>query len=162
MSEERSETEARDHAWKMMEKFHACMLTTKSPRGLHARPMAPTVRKDERAIYFLTDAGGHSDDEIESDGAVCLAFADPGANSYVSVAGAGRVLNDRARIRDLWTPAAKAWWEGPDDPRIRVLEVTPREANYWDGPNAVVTSVLMAAAAMGAKPDFGESRKVGL
>ena len=36
-------------------------------------------------------------------------------------AGAARVLNDRARIRDLWTPAAKAWWEGPDDPRIRVF-----------------------------------------
>jgi Pyridoxamine 5'-phosphate oxidase like len=56
---------------------------------------------------------------------------------------------------------AKAWWNSPDDPNIRVLKVTPIDAQYWDAPGSTVAYVKMAAAALtGSRPSMGENRKV--
>jgi general stress protein 26 len=66
-------------------------------------------------------------------------------------------------VRELWGTPAKAWWDSPDDPNIRVLKVTPKDAEYWDSPGTVVSYVKMAAAAAtGTRPDLGENRKVAM
>ena len=94
---------------------------------------------------------------------VCLAFADTGGQNYVSLAGHAEVSSDRAKIRELWGTPAKAWWDSPDDPNIRVLKVTPAEAEYWDAPGKTMAYIKMATAAMtGHRPDMGENRKVGM
>ncbi|MCW5714781.1 MAG: pyridoxamine 5'-phosphate oxidase family protein [Bauldia sp.] len=43
------------------------------------------------------------------------------------------MANDRAKIKELWTPFARAWWESADDPDIRVLTVTPSKSEIWEG-----------------------------
>jgi hypothetical protein len=58
------------------------------------------------------------------------------------------VQNDREKIRDLWATPAKAWWDNPDDPSIRILKVTPSSAEYWDSPGTVISYIKMAAAAV--------------
>jgi general stress protein 26 len=75
------------------------------------------------AVYFLSDAGQPKDAEIKQYTKVCLAFADTGGQKYVSLAGHAEVTNDRAKIHELWGTPAKAWWNSPDDPNIRVLKV---------------------------------------
>ena len=71
--------------------------------------------------------------------------------------------NDRAKIRELWATPAKAWWDSEHDPNIRVLKVTPAEAEFWDGPGRIVSGVRMAmAAATGQRPDMGTNRKVAM
>ena len=153
-----------DRVWDTMEKIHVAMLVTMHDDIHRARPMGPRVRRGENAIYFLTDDGSPKVEEIESQPSVCVAFADPGGNDFVSVSGNARVLNDRALIRELRSPAASAFWDGADDPKIRVLEVTPHEAQYWNGPNVMIATVqMLAAAATGAKPDdIGKSGKVDM
>ena len=70
-------------------------------------------------------------------------------------------MNDRQKIEDLWSAAAKAWWDGPDDPAIRVLKVTPKDAQYWDSPGSIASTVKMLAAAVSsARPDMGDNAKV--
>ena len=60
------------------------------------------------------------------------------------------------------TPA-KAWWKSADDPAIRVLKVTPKDAQYWDSPGTVISYVkMMAAAVSSARPQVGDSAKVTL
>ena len=55
------------------------------------------------------------------------------------------------------------WWDSPDDPSIRVLKVTPKDAQYWDSPGTVVSYVKMLAAAMtGSRSAMGDSAKVKL
>lgn len=148
-------------AWDLMEKVQICMLVTRDGTSLRARPMGTYVRRHENAIYFLTDVRNHKDDEIESSREVCAAFADTSGNRYVSVSGRAEVYQDRAKVKELWSTPAKAWWETADDPNIRVLRVTPAFAEYWDSPEAVVSYVEMAVAAMtGNEPDVGENRKV--
>lgn len=149
--------------WDLMEKISICMLTTWDGNNLHSRPMDARSRRAENAVYFLTDARHHKDDEIARYPKLALAFADTGDQKYASVSGTATVSNDRALIKELWEPTAKAWWDSPDNPNIRVLKVTPTEAQFWDGPGTVVSMVkMMVAAATGTRPDLGDNRKVSM
>lgn len=149
-----------DRVWELMEEVGFCMLATHDGKDIRARPMAAHVERDENCVYFLTDAGSPKDQEIEEDFNVCLAFSD-GSRHFVSVSGTATVSNDRAKISELWSTPAKAWWDSPDDPSIRVLKVAPAEAQYWDTPGKAVSYVKMAAAAVtGSRPDLGDHAKV--
>ncbi len=152
-----------DRVWDLMETIGFAMLVTHDRGKLRARPMAAFVDRDESAIYFLTDARHHKDEEIAANPAVNLAFADTGGQKYVSVSGTAVVSNDRRKIRELFSTPAKAWWESADDPNIRMLRVVPDEAEFWDAPGTVVSYVKMAAAAVtGSRPDMGDNRKVSM
>ena len=126
-----------DRVWELMKKIGICMLASWDGQELQARPMGAYVRPDELAVFFLADARHHKDEDIRKYRKVCLAFSDTGAQNYVSVAGDAEVLDDRSIIRELWGIPAKAWWNSPDDPNIRLLKVTPLDAQYWDAPGAI-------------------------
>jgi general stress protein 26 len=152
-----------DRAWELMRKIGFAMLVTRDGDKLRARPMSAFVERDEGAIYFLTDARRHKDEEIARNPSVNLSFADAGSQKYVSVTGMAVVSNDRAKIRELFSTPAKAWWDSADDPNIRVLKVTPDDAEFWDSPGSVISYVKMAAAAVtGSRPDLGDNRKVAM
>ena len=149
--------------WALAEKIGFCMLTTQSGGDLRSRPMSAYAERSDNAFYFLTDVASHKDEEIARYPAVCLAFADPKGQTYLSVSGTAEIQNDREKIRDLWATPAKAWWDNPDDPSIRILKVTPTSAEYWDSPGTVISYVKMAAAAVSnTRPDMGENVKVGM
>ncbi|MFN3548406.1 MAG: pyridoxamine 5'-phosphate oxidase family protein [Mesorhizobium sp.] len=149
------------HVWDMMEKIGLCMLATEDGEAIRSRPMAAYIDRGEDMVYFLTDVASHKDNEISRNPGVCLAFADPSGNNYVSVSGHAEVSNDRARIRELFSTPAKAWWDDAEDPSIRVLKVRPMDAQYWDGPGRVVSLVkMLVAAASDGRPDLGDNAKV--
>jgi general stress protein 26 len=150
-----------NRVWELMKSIGFAMLVTRDGSKLRARPMAAFVEREQNAIYFLSDARRHKDDEIARDPNVNLAFANASDQKYVSVTGTATVSNDRAKIRELFSTPAKAWWESADDPNIRVLKITPEDAEFWDTPGSVISYVKMAAAAVsGTRPDLGDNRKV--
>jgi len=150
-----------ERVWELMEKISICMLVNWDGDELRSRPMAAYVRRSDNAVYFLADARHHKDDDIRHYAKVCLAFADLGNQKFLSLSGPADVSADRAKINDLWSTPAKAWWDSPDDPNIRVLKITPDEAQYWEGPGKVVSTVKMAIAAMsGNRPDLGDNKRV--
>ncbi|MGJ5177964.1 pyridoxamine 5'-phosphate oxidase family protein [Bradyrhizobium oligotrophicum] len=152
-----------DRAWDLMKKIGFAMLVTRDGDKLRARPMSAYLAHDENMVYFLTDARHHKDEEIARSPQVNLSFADSGGQKYVSVTGTAVVSNDRAKIRELFTTTAKAWWDSAEDPNIRVLKITPDDAEFWDSPGTVVSYVKMAAAAVtGTRPDLGDNRKVAM
>lgn len=152
-----------ERAWELMKKIGFAMLVTHDGDKLRARPMAAYVDRAADAVYFLSDARRHKDDEIRQNPNVNLSFADAGEQKYVSVSGTISVSDDRAKIKELFTTAAKAWWENADDPNIRVLKFVPEEAEFWDSPGTVISYVKMATAVMtGSRPDIGTNRKVAI
>src|SRR6201990_3463502 len=152
-----------DRAWDLMKKIGFAMLVTRDGDKLRARPMSAYLERENNAVYFLTDARRHKDEEIAKNPSINLSFADAGDQKYVSVTGTAVVSNDRAKIKQLFTTPAKAWWNSADDPNIRVLKITPDDAEYWDSPGAVISYVKMAAAAVtGTRPDIGTNRKVSM
>lgn len=149
----------------LVEKIGTCMLTSKTGDGLRARPMHAIVDREAGVISFLTDARAHKDDEVAAEPQVCLAFAKTGSNDYVSVSGRAVVTDDRGAVRAHWNEMAKTWFpDGPDDPNIRILTVTPHAAELWDGTsNSLAVAFEIAKARMqGERPDLGENRKVAM
>lgn len=156
-------TDDTDRVWDLAEKISVAMLATWDGQNPHARPMSAHIARDENAFYFLADKRHHKDEDIRKFPTVCLAFADASDHKYVSISGEASVSSDRAKIKELWSAWAKAWWDSPDDPNVCVLKVVPTEAEYWDTPGKVISSIKMAvAAATGSRPDIGENRKVAM
>ena len=152
-----------ERAWDLMKKIGFAMLVTRDGDKLRARPMSAYVERSENAVYFLTDARRHKDEDISRDPSVNLSFADPGSQKYVSVTGKAAISNDRGKIAELFSTPAKAWWDSAEDPNIRVLKITPDDAEFWDSPGSVISYVKMAAAAVaGNHPDLGDNRKVAM
>lgn len=152
-----------DRTWELMKKIGFAMMVTRDGEKLRARPMAAYLDRDANTIFFLSDVRRHKDDEIEANPQINLSFADAGDMKFVSVSGTAAVSNDRAKIKELFSTPAKAWWDSAEDPNIRVLKFTPQEAEYWDSPGTVISYVKMAAAAVsGTRPDLGTNRKVAI
>jgi general stress protein 26 len=94
---------------------------------------------------------------------VCLAFAHTKGQKYVSVSGTDEVQNDREKISKLWATPAKAWWDNPGDPSIRILKMTPFSAEYCDSLGTIISYIKMAAAAVSnSNPDMGDNAEVTL
>lgn len=150
----------RDDVWETMEDEHICMLVSWDGNFQRARPMAAMPRPEENAVYFLTSAESGKDEQIEMFPRVALTFTSKGGNDYAAIYGHAVVSNHREKIRELFSPMAKAWWDSADDPDIRLITVTPEEAELWDGPNRAVAMVKMAlAAATDKAPDIGENAR---
>lgn len=150
-----------DHVWTLIEAIPMTLLVTHDGSRLDARPMAATVEPDEGAIYILANRDEDSDRQVQEDGDVVLSFQ-KGA-TYVVVHGTARASDDRAKIRELWTAFDKAWWDGPDDPRIRLLTVIPSRAEYWESPGKLVSYAdMLLSAATGKRPSAGEHGGVRL
>ncbi len=158
-----SSQESIAHVWELIEKIGFCMFASRDGDSIRSRPMAAYVKKEEGRVCFLTDKDSFKEEEVQADPNVCLAFADSSGHDYVSVSGRATLSNDRDKIRDLFNIPAKAWWDSPDDPSIRLISVTPTEAQYWDSPGTVRAYVKMAAAAVSsAGPAMGENEKVDM
>jgi general stress protein 26 len=156
---DKSKSELIERAWVVAARTHTAILIDIENRKPIARPMSAHVSADQQRIYFLTSAQSR---KTRSDGEFATVFFTEG-NAYVSMTGIARVTNDRAMIKELWSPFAKAWWSSADDPDIRVLEVAPSEAELWDGPNKIFAGALMLAAAIsGNHPKVGDHAKLDL
>jgi general stress protein 26 len=154
-----------DRAWELMRRVKVGLFVTHDGHGNHlrARPVHAHPDSADCAIYFLTDSGSGKTHEIGGDQNVCMAFSDIGRHKYVSVTGTAAVVDDRAKIRQLWTASDKAFWSTADDPSIRLVRVDPSVAEYWDSFGAIVTAVKIAASSVtGARPALSENETVDL
>jgi general stress protein 26 len=149
--------------WHRLSKEPIVMFTDLFTGGLRSRPMAPRARKDEGVIWFLTDRDSAKVDEVFAKPDVALAIMDTGGNLYISVTGTCEIFENKDKIANLWSPADKIFFDGPEDPRIILLCVTPSEGQTWSGPSGPIAAVKMAFSLLtGSKPDLGEAQKVQL
>lgn len=126
----------------VLDDFRFAMLTTED---LTARPL--TVQETEGdVVRFLVDAEASWTSTVKG-GRVVLALADPKQNAWASVTGTARLSQDRGLVERLYNPEADAFFDGKDDPRLRVLEVHATEGEWWDGPSGRLGTALAVAKA---------------
>lgn len=168
MVEPTSARDARKKLFSLIEDIRIGMLTTVQEDGaLHARPMANVTEDDEdEALWFFTHASSPKADEVERFEQVNVAFADPRAQTYVSVAGRARIVRDRAKAEELWSPMAEAWFpKGLDDPDLALLRVEIEGAEYWDTPSGIAVNLyaFLRSKLTGKPPsDIGDHDKIDL
>lgn len=160
---DKSPTEVVDRIWELAKQIDVCMFITWDGEYTRARPLSARVRRDENALYFLVNDDSAKTKQLEKFPKVTLAWADNAHYKYVTVSGQAKVSNDRGKIAELWEKTDEAWWDGADDPEIRLIAVRPDDGELWDSPGVVVaTAKMLMAAVTGASPDIGDNAKVHL
>ncbi len=154
---QKTPAEYEDRAWELIDKIKFAMFTTYDGDGQAQWPLSAMPDRDSGVIEFLVGGAGAKYAHLTEYPNVLLGFADTGGSKYVVVDGSAEISNDRARIKELWTPFAKAWWDDATDPDIRLLTVTPDRAELWDAPNRLIaTAIMLTAAVTGTKPAVGD------
>ncbi|ASZ13489.1 pyridoxamine 5'-phosphate oxidase family protein [Chitinophaga pendula] len=151
--------EAIDKLKKLVDKIDIGMLCSNINSGhLHAVPMSRQEVDEEGNIWFLFSSESDTYQHIQHDNKVSLLYSDIKDYNFLSINGTAEVSRDTARIDKYWNKMIEAWFEkGKEDPRIRVLRVTPSEAHYWDNKtNKLVTFFKVALSAVSdQKMDVG-------
>ena len=159
----KSPAELADRVWELAKKLQFALYTTFDGKRMSQWPLTANAERDEHAFTFLVGQDDEKYGHLGQYPAVVLGFADASSNKYVVVNGTAEISNDRAKIKELWSPFAKAWWDSENDPDIRVLTVRPEHAELWDSPNKLVASAIMLTAAVtGTKPAVGNHGDVRL
>ena len=169
MSEERNPNEARETLWNLIKKMKFGMFAHQHATGmLHSAPLTTQNKRiDEGSeLYFFAPRDGEIVASIKAKPSVNVAYADPGADTYVSVAGHASVREDLAKKEELFNTFAKAWFPGgASDPNLALLVVKISHAEYWDIKESQMVQLFeMAKAALTGTPprDMGEHAELKL
>ena len=103
---------ARMRLWDMIKDIRFAMFTSRHANGhLHARPMTTQNSKvdEDASLWFFMSRRGEPVADLALEPVVNVAYADPDANSYVSISGTASVVDDAGKKQQLWTKAAAAW-----------------------------------------------------
>ena len=143
------------------------MLTSVDSDGtLHSRPMSCNREVEfDGTVWFFTSTKTHKVEEITRRPQVNVSFADPKRQTYVSLTGTAELVQDKAKIKELWQPELKAWFpQGVDEPDIALIKINAESAEYWDSPSSPVAHVigLVKALATGKQAHVGENETVNL
>jgi len=124
----------------------AMVATADETGSWHARPLALAGQVDDR-LQFLVSVSADWVAALERSGSpTTVTFSDPVKNTYVALQGDAVTADDRSRIAELWNPGAGAYFDGPEDPQVRVLDVAVAYGEYWDGPHGRIGSLVQLAA----------------
>lgn len=115
------------------------MLCTRTGDGLLvSRCMALAARDGAVDYYFHTNTESGKTDDLEAHPEVNLAFLSA-SGEWASISGTAKVETDREKVRKFYSPGLKAWLGdlgdgkhdgGPEDPRIGLIHVTGKTAQY--------------------------------
>ena len=162
-----NDTKQHEVLWDLIKETRFCMLAHRHADGtLHSHPLT-TQNKELAAdgcLYFFVSRSTEVGQRLQQDGNVNLAYANPDKDTWVSVTGTARVLDDAAKKKELFNTMAKAWFpEGPEDPNLELVEVKIAEAEYWNVKENKLLQLLKMgkAAATGTRPKkMGEHHEV--
>ncbi len=144
---------AREKLWGLIKDIRFSMFTVRHPNGhLHSRPMTTqnSAVDEDSSLYFFMSRRSEPVIDLGRESSVNVAYADVGADSYVSVSGTAAVLEDMDKKRQLWSKMAQAWFPGgAEDPDLALVRVKISHADYWDvKENKLVQLMKMAHAAV--------------
>ncbi len=163
MNEVTDPNAAREQLWDLIKDIRFAMFTARHHNGhLHSRPMTVQNGKldEDRSLWFFMSHSTDAVADLTEYPEVNVTFADPGRDSYVSVAGRASIVDDMAKKEQLFSAMAKAWYpKGPTDPDLVLVRVAIEHADFWDTQsNKAMQLFKMAKAAVtGERPqDMGD------
>jgi general stress protein 26 len=140
------------------------MLTTVAPDGsLVSRPLQTLQMDACGVLWFFTSIKSNKVDDIRLGPRVNLAYANPEKKLFVSISGLAEVVQDQAKVDELWSSGQLIFFpRGREDPSLALLKITPTGATYWNGnESSIATLVKLGRAVLtGQASDIGTSRNL--
>lgn len=160
---ERESTEDLSTVQAIMKDVRTCMVTTTTAQGvLHSQPMTTQEAEFDGDAWFIMSRSSETARNAAANPHVNVSFS--GTSSWLSLTGTAELVDDTARLKDLWNPFVEAWFpDGPEDPDVALLKVTGEEAHYWDSPGRVAMMISMLRSSVTKNPPrTGDSSSVDL
>jgi general stress protein 26 len=153
----------RDLIRRLIKGIDIAMFTTIGEDGFPvSRPLSTQqVEFDGKVLWFFVRKDTPKVREIGRYPRVNVAYASKDSNAYLSVAGTAAVVDDQAKIDELWNDALKVYFKkGRTDPNLVLIQVTVHTVQYWDGPSTGLGKVIafVIAAVTSDDAPLGENR----
>jgi general stress protein 26 len=151
--------------WHLIRSVKVAMLTSDDGGHLRARPMVAAQDSFDGTLFFFTRAHAPKVHEVAAENRVCVSYADPEKQNYVSLSGTASVHQDKALVKAHWSEIMRTWFpKGIDDPEIAIMKVAVDQAEYWDAPSSTMVHAFgyVKAVVTGRSPDPGEHAKVSV
>lgn len=125
------------------------MVMTMVGRHHSSRPVTCAEAQDHRLAFLVSQRAEWVAAIAASQAIVHVTVADNAHTTYVSLNGGAIVVTDPQEILRPWSPAARARFDGPEDPDLAVVHFDITDGEYWDGPNGRVgRAVALLRAAL--------------
>ncbi len=144
------------------------MMSTVNKKGdLHAWPMTTNETSlGAKEIWFVGDKTSDIVKDIQDNKQIGLTYASKDAKNYVSISGNAELVDDQAKIEELWSVVDNAFFEqGKEDPNVQLIKVVPHGIECWISGSSTVNMFKMVAAAVQegkTAEDIGETFKIEL
>ena len=141
-TQQTEQTDQQQKLKEMIKDVRLAMLTSVGPGGrLVSKPMATQDVEFDGAIWFIAERDSDKVRNIAANPGVNVAYSS--SSAWVSVSGDAYVVDDQAKLAELWNTFTDAWLEGgPENPNNILIRVDATGAEYWDAPNSKVTQLL--------------------
>jgi general stress protein 26 len=148
----------------LMRDMYVAMFTTIADDGtLHSVPMARQEVDPSAELWFITARDTDKVRDIATRPQVNLSFSS--GDAWVSVHGTATVVDDQARLEELWNTFAEAWFpEGTDDPHLALIRVDVDHAQYWEDkkPKVLQLAEILVSVVRDVPPKSGEQGRIDL
>ena len=155
----------------LIEDLDTAMMTTRRSDGhLRSRAMANQKPASGADLWFVAAEGSGKLADLEQDPHINLSYYRDSNREWVSVSGIAMISRDPAKIRELYQPDWKIWFQDngdprtgtADDPRMVLIGVTVHAAEFLevDKPRPVLLFELVKGWLTGTEPEFGETHKL--
>lgn len=147
----------------LLKKFRFAMLTTRAAEGdLHAHPLTVQETESDGDLWFIVGTHASAVEHVRRDPKVGLSFSSDGL--WLSLAGEAEVVEDRAKLEDLWSTSVEAWFpDGPASPGVTLLKVSALSGEYWGSAGGrIATAVALVTSKVTGERPRGENEKFDL
>ena len=148
------------HIREVIKRIGVCMFCTKLGHvPFSSRPMVTLKVDEDCRLWFLSNAGSHKNEEILRDDRVELLYEDLHNSEFLALHGTAEILADEHKCLELWAPAAGKWFpNGPEDPELTIIVVTPSFSHYWSGTQYKLVAMLtkQTSKMVGSTPGASE------
>lgn len=155
----------REKVTKLIDAAKVGMLTTMTQDGQHhSRPMRLQETEFDGDLWFFTYESSNKVTDIALNPQVNIAFSDSG-NTWISLSGTAKVVDDKDKANELWSPFLKSWFpDGLETKGLTLIKLEAQSAEYWDAPNSKAIQLFgMAKATLtGTPPKAGDNQSVDL
>lgn len=131
---------------------------------LHSAPMTTQDEEFNGTVWFIGSKSSDLVRSIPGNNQVNLGYSDTSGHNYVSINGVAELVNDQAKLDELWSEGYNAFFEqGKEDPDVQLIKVIGNGAQYWEGDGKVLSFIKMTKAAItGTTAKLGETDGVKL
>lgn len=118
----------KEEALKILDKNMVGTMATVQQNKPHSRYM--TFFNDDFTLYTVTSKKTHKVEELKQNPNTHILLGYDGhgfGDSFLEIEGTVIESDDEAMKEKVWNKALKGWFEGPEDPDLLVLKVTPTQ-----------------------------------